>query len=144
MITAPQTKQSASTGMTWLLVSIHPEWARLIYSGRKTVEVRRVLGRGVRPGARVLLYETSPVHLVTGTAIVADTCRHDDVASIVGRYPVQTCLDREAIERYKGERRGLWTMELRAPVRFDRPLTLDALHVPRPPQNYMFIDMEEG
>ncbi len=49
-----------------ILLSIHPKWAKKIYSGEKTIEWRKNIPNELFWGMTVYLYETSPVSLVTG------------------------------------------------------------------------------
>jgi predicted transcriptional regulator len=52
-----------------LFVSLKPRFAEMILSGEKTVEIRRV-APAVVPGARIVLYATSPSMEVVGSATV--------------------------------------------------------------------------
>ncbi|MYU07472.1 ASCH domain-containing protein [Streptomyces sp. SID8366] len=52
-----------------LLMSLHPRYAAAILDGRKSVELRRQRV-AVPPGTKVILYATSPVMALVGTATV--------------------------------------------------------------------------
>lgn len=52
-----------------LLMSLHPRYATAILDGRKSVELRRQRV-AVPPGTKVILYATSPVMALVGTATV--------------------------------------------------------------------------
>lgn len=49
-----------------ILLSIKPEWAKLIYEGKKTVEWRKNKPKNFRYCDVIFLYETAPVCFVTG------------------------------------------------------------------------------
>ena len=53
---------------TAMLLPIHPKWANLIYDGSKTIEVRRRFP--MVEDMTVLFYETRPVGMVTGRAVI--------------------------------------------------------------------------
>jgi hypothetical protein len=61
-------------GSTFML-AIHADFSSPILSGRKTVEFRRRIPKGLKPGDRVLLYETAPVTKVIGGFTVAEVIR---------------------------------------------------------------------
>ncbi|MCX4920100.1 ASCH domain-containing protein [Streptomyces sp. NBC_00687] len=54
-----------------VLLSLHPRFATAILSGEKTVELRRQRV-AVPPGTPVIIYATSPVMALTGTARLTD------------------------------------------------------------------------
>lgn len=49
-----------------ILLSIKPEYAKLIYEGKKTIEYRKDFPKYVLWGSKIFLYETAPVKRVTG------------------------------------------------------------------------------
>ena len=62
-----------------VLLSIHPEYAAMIYDGRKKIEFRTTIPRkynlyeGVAPwDDYIFLYETAPIYAVTGWIKVSD------------------------------------------------------------------------
>ena len=70
-----------------LLMSIKPKYAEKIYSGEKTVELRKTKPRKIHHGSPVFIYETSPVKSITGLFIV------DYV------YETQYCIENKIIEK---------------------------------------------
>lgn len=96
------------------VLAIHPRFADLIYAGRKTVEFRRRIPKGMRPGGRVFLYETAPVRKVTGSFVVAGIARltrwngRDDfegcpVPHDLGALAAMGCLAEGELLRYAGK-----------------------------------------
>jgi predicted transcriptional regulator len=120
-----------------LLLSLHPEFARKIYSGKKTAELRRVKpSRSIR---YVLVYETAPVGRVTGwfrvRSIESGTAR-----AIWSKYARRLSITRPAFDRYlKGcPRPTVLMIERRA--RFRRHLPLEGVcRLRRPPQSFSYI-----
>ena len=51
-----------------VLLSIKPEYVELIFSGAKTVELRRVVPRAVLPNSDLIIYSTSPQKSIVGKA----------------------------------------------------------------------------
>ena len=51
-----------------VLLSIRPEYVELIFSGAKTVELRRVVPRAVLPNSELIIYSTSPQKSIVGKA----------------------------------------------------------------------------
>lgn len=51
-----------------VLLSIKPEYVELIFSGTKTVELRRVVPRSVLPNSDLIIYSTSPQKSIVGKA----------------------------------------------------------------------------
>jgi predicted transcriptional regulator len=54
-----------------VLLSIRPEYVELIFSGAKTVELRRVVPRAVLPNSELIIYSTSPQKSIVGKARIA-------------------------------------------------------------------------
>lgn len=55
-----------------LLLSMRPEWARLIRFGYRDVEMRRQVPRNAMPGDRVFTYESGKVKALTSCATVGE------------------------------------------------------------------------
>jgi predicted transcriptional regulator len=53
-----------------IFLSVKPRYAQAILSGHKTVELRRTRPQELRPGSLIVLYASSPVKAVLGTAQV--------------------------------------------------------------------------
>lgn len=124
-----------------MLLPIHPKWAALIYEGVKTIEVRRGMRLSARHiGMPVLLYETKPTGMVTGTARIQGFGT-GDADWILNECAGNSCLSREQLDAYAAGRSltGIRLMDAR---RFPQPVPLSELGVARPPQHYQYIDWE--
>lgn len=129
--------------MTAVLPPIHPGWADLIYAGAKTVEVRRRFNPKTE-GMTVLFYETRPVGMVTGCAVIAAVR-----PTPVGELPCGTMTRRTRIPRpellgYADGAMRIAAIGLKDARRFDGPLRLSELGIGRAPQNYRYVEWEEG
>lgn len=56
------------------IISIHPEYAEAILSGKKTIELRRRIPK-IEEGTRLWIYATRPQAAIIGSAIVASITR---------------------------------------------------------------------
>ena len=53
-----------------IILSIQPKYSKLVFSGKKTVELRKQCPRRIKEGVLVLLYVTSPVKALEGAFVV--------------------------------------------------------------------------
>lgn len=81
-----------------VLISIRPNFAEAIFSGQKTVELRRRLP-AIKKGARLWIYVTKPVGAVMGFAELNDI-RVGDPAHIWAAEGASTGLTREQFDDY--------------------------------------------
>ena len=58
-----------------IMLSIKPKYANKIFSGEKTVELRRVCPKGLSPGSLVLVYVSSPDQELRGAFKVSRVVR---------------------------------------------------------------------
>jgi predicted transcriptional regulator len=116
--------------MTDIILSIHPKWAKKIYNGEKTVEVRKTEPDwfSSSPGLRTLiyLYETTPIKKITGLVFLHWSSREDKaVIENCWKYPNnrivrESCLTREELVKYSNGK-DLYLWELKDPFKFDTP-----------------------
>ena len=122
--------------MKAILLSIKPEWAEKIYSGEKTLEIRKSVPRCTFP-AVVFLYE-SGTGLVTGSFTLQGVLH---TASPV-YFAKAAAMGLKELTDYGPDGRGVyhgWAVE--KPLRFTVPYTLASLGIKRPPQSWRYIDM---
>lgn len=124
-----------------ILLPIHPNWANLIYEGRKTVEVRRRFNPTAE-GMTVLFYETRPVGMVTGRAVIArvEPATVDDLLDET--METHTRIPRPDLLKYANGTTRLAAIHLIDARRFTRPFPLSDLGVGLAPQNYRYIEWE--
>ena len=127
-----------------LLLSVHPRFACAILAGRKTVELRRQRV-GASPGAAVILYATSPVMAVLGTASL-DSVDTGDPHTIWRRHGKRTELTEHEFHDYLEGCEVASALLLRRPVTLSAPMQLSALRAVssfQPPQSYRYIGLSD-
>lgn len=124
-----------------ILLPIHPNWANLIYEGRKTVEVRRRFNPTAE-GMTVLFYETRPVGMVTGRAVIARV-EPATVGDLLDEaMETHTRIPRPDLLKYANGTTRLAAIHLIDARRFTRPFPLSDLGVGLAPQNYRYVEYE--
>jgi len=108
-----------------IILSIHPKWAEKIYSGEKSVEVRKT-----KPdfnkfewinSPKIYLYETTPIKKITGYVYLEDI-KWGNTAQSNYLYWEDggTCLTSKQLDEYaKGKLVCFWQLE--NPQNFDIP-----------------------
>ncbi|MBY0112596.1 MAG: ASCH domain-containing protein [Phycisphaerales bacterium] len=125
-----------------LLVSVHPEFSRLILAGRKSVELRRVRP-SVCPGDVVLFYETAPRSAIVAWAKVVrvHAAAPRRLWSVVRRECGTT---RERFLSYFERAEMAYAIRFGRVRRRTEPLPLEALRRTEPafwlPQSYRYLD----
>ena len=123
-----------------LLLSLKPGFAEAILRGVKTVELRRQRV-ALAPGAAVLIYASSPVMAIIGTARVRDVERADP-QQIWARHSASVALTREEYDAYLRGVDFVSAITLEMPALLDSPVTLQQLRGEQPfhpPQSYCFV-----
>ena len=92
-------KRSADRSRRDFLVSIHPRFVETIFSGRKTVELRRRFSDSVEANSLVFIYGTSPMQCLIGTARIVDVKRLPK-AHIWRQFGKQACVSKAEFEAY--------------------------------------------
>lgn len=111
--------------MTDIILGIHPEWAEKIYSGEKTIEIRKT--RPYHwcsfPSKVIYLYETSPVKKVTGLVFLtwvheADKELLENPEKYFWGKMKKACLTAEELIKYSNGK-NLYFWDLKDPYKFD-------------------------
>jgi predicted transcriptional regulator/transcriptional regulator with XRE-family HTH domain len=123
-----------------VLFSIRPAHAEKILDGSKTVELRRRFASDVRPGTLALIYSTSPMSALTGSAkIRAVQCL--ELSDLWETHRAAACLGKGDFETYfSGLERG-YAIILDSAKPLDRPVGLPELRKRfgfEPPQSYQY------
>jgi len=136
--------------LNYILMSIRARYAKLILSGRKTLEIRKTAPKGSRENCEytVLLYE-SKRDGGRGLVVGSFLCRSIRQVERMDLLEVErrSCLCREDLVAYaerpqrvsvKSQEKGwdifAWIVE--NPVRFETPLPLQIVGVSCPPQSW--------
>lgn len=137
----PRALYTRAAPMPALIVSIRPKYVERILSGKKTVELRK-LNAKIAPGARVLIYSTSPCCAVVGEARIAFRSQLP-IAQLWKHHGCHAAVDREEFDAYYGDADEGIALGLEHVVRYRKPVHLRALRNVaegfRPPQSYMRV-----
>ena len=132
---------------TNILLSIHPKWAELIYSGQKTVEWRKNMPiqltvEAVTKGTvRVYMYETAPYKAVTGyfnlggfEPVDARTLTEDHPLVKRGHVPLADLV------KYQGDSKCIWAWLVDGNTKYSeaKPLFLEDFGLKRAPQSWCY------
>lgn len=123
-----------------LLISVHPRFATAILEGTKTVELRRQRV-AVPEGTPVVLYATSPVMALVGSARVS---RVDSAtpAAIWRRHRADSGIDRDEYDAYMHGASQASALVLKSPQPLGQAVPLAHLRASgafHPPQSYRYI-----
>jgi predicted transcriptional regulator len=123
-----------------LLLSLHPRFATAILNGEKTVELRRQRV-AAPPGTPVIIYATSPVMALTGTARLTsvDTATP---AQIWRRHRTACGISRAEYSAYMDGAPHASALLLCSPHQLSNPVSLDHLRTKgafHPPQSYRYL-----
>ena len=119
-----------------ILISIWPEWAALIYQGKKTVEFRRRLPASASDWRRMYIYETKPVQMVTGFADIMPYS--SSVRGLWVAFGQAGCINQaDYLDYMKGAVRA-WGLDIRRIFKFAEPLPLSSFGFERPPQSWYY------
>lgn len=125
--------------MSYVMMSIKPGYADLIFSGIKAVELRRT-AVNIKPGDIVFVYASAPVKAVIGKFQV-DRVRMDGLSEIWAAVNPYAAVSKEEFDCYFEGARWATAIYIGSYVTLT-PVPLDVLRrrVPgfRPPQSYMF------
>lgn len=121
-----------------LLLSLRPEYARLIYSGRKRAELRRT--RPSRKISEVFVYETSPVKRITGWFKILRV--HTTSASKAWkRFRKVLSVTRSQFRSYVQGKRTVTLYLIQHFRKFKEGVLLSKIwRNGRPPQSYRYLD----
>lgn len=120
-----------------VLLSIDPEWAEAILSGKKKWEYRRE-PPAIDPPYDLLLYATSPIQKILGGGIVDHELR-DDVEVIINKTINETPQKPDDIRGYFEDKTYASALEIVEPYWFPEPFELDE----HPPQNFKYVNKED-
>jgi predicted transcriptional regulator len=124
-----------------IIMSIRPEHAFDIMSGRKTVELRRRFPEHVPTGSLILIYASSPEQRLIG-AVSIEGVRRMTPTGLWRSFRERACVERSLFDDYfNGAREGFGVL-LGACVRFAEPIPVSELRDRFrffPPQSYRYI-----
>ena len=128
-----------------LLLSIRPNFADRILDGSKKVEFRRRHPRQIELGTRMLIYASSPVRALIGTAVVVDVVEASP-EEVWDEYQAVAGIDHEQFNAYYEECERAIVIRLSKPVRLSKAIPLDDLRSRwpgfHPPQQFAYLSSD--
>jgi predicted transcriptional regulator len=117
-------------------LSIKPEYAEAIFSGKKRFEFRRSIFRA--DIQVVIVYITNPVGQVAGEFSVKDIIT-DDVNALWDRTEKMAGIDRKVFTEYFAGRDVGHAIVIGNVKRYEQPLNLQKTYGVRPPQSFLYL-----
>lgn len=126
--------------MTYVLLSIDPQWATAILAGRKRFEYRRVLP-SLTPPFTNFLYATDPIQAVVGHVHTPRTVT-GTVDEVIDQTIDETPHEVADIEEYFEGKDEAGAMECAHPSTYETPIPRDVLVEAgiAPSQNFRYVD----
>lgn len=123
--------------MATIMLSVKPQFSKLIFDGLKTFELRK--HHPSRHVDKILFYETRPTSLVIGEA---DASFHDPCILFVNLHDFasRACVSEDFVISYYGNRPSYPYYSLSNPRRFSRPMTLSDFFIKTPPLSLIYLD----
>ncbi|MBF0565668.1 MAG: ASCH domain-containing protein [Nitrospirae bacterium] len=129
-----------------VLLSIRPEYAKKIFEGSKTVELRRVRPRYLEAGDYILIYVSNPSKSLSGLLKVEQVVE-DTIENLWEKVKDKAGVSREEFNLYYNNLStgiGIFFDEVR---RFSEPMSLEYLKEKiigfTPPQGFRYITSKE-
>jgi predicted transcriptional regulator len=135
---------SATLAKRHILFSIRPFYAEKILSGHKTVELRRKFPEFGTAGSTALIYTTSPVSAITGTAHLKCVFKLP-LAKLWKAHGEAACISKDDFSGYFAGQDYGFAIILQSARQLKRQLTASDLETEFgivPPQSYRYINEE--
>lgn len=128
-----------------LVISIKPEYMKLILAGKKSIELRKCKPSLPKDDIIVALYCTSPVKAVVGFCLL-DELIEDSPSSLWSRFSEFVGIDKTAYQAYYSENSKAVGLRLNSIYELENQLSLDKIReeVPgfTPPQTYKYYNLD--
>lgn len=128
-----------------LLLSIRPTFADQILDGIKKVEFRRRNPRRIELGSPILIYASSPIQALIGTAVVFDIVESSP-EKVWEEYKDVGGIDHDQFNSYYKDCDRAIAIRLRKPMRLQTAIPLEHLRCKwpgfHPPQQFVYLSAE--
>lgn len=143
--------------MKSVLLSIQPQWCKLIFSGEKTIEVRKTAPKLETP-FKVYVYQTKhkgksivseALNTVYGGGKVIGSFVCDRIREIIplglrgfklgAEWLKEMCLSKEQLDEYGGLK-TLYSWHITSPTLFDKPRELGEFGIARAPMSWCYVE----
>jgi len=130
-----------------VLLSMHPKFAELVFSGKKEIEIRRKFSKRLR-GKQVVVYGTKPLGSLMGEATLREVSS-DTPENIWVNFGTRAGCTYEEFISYVGSSTEVFALELTNLKPYLAPLGLPQLNQLvqddlRPPQSFLHVRMDEA
>jgi len=128
-----------------LLISIKPQYAKKIFDGEKTIELRKSAPQRVENDSYMLIYVTSPVKELWGVCKIKNIIKSDPEV-IWNKYGNVAGIDKKDFNDYYKETTNGYGIELKEVKSLTNVISLEELREMIPgftaPQTYRYVDKE--
>ena len=128
------------------IISLKPQYAELVVSGKKSVELRNRIVR-LNPGTTVWIYATLPVGRIVAFAEV-ESIVHGKPTLMWRSFKKDICIDKTIFDSYTKDRERVSAVKLTAVRELQEAPTLDGIRKVvgtfHPPQFYARLAAESG
>lgn len=128
-----------------LLISIKPQYAKKIFDGEKTIELRKSAPQRVENDSYMLIYVTSPVKELWGVCKIKNIIKSDPKV-IWNKYGNVAGIDKKDFNDYYKETTNGYGIELKEVKSLINVISLEELREMIPgftaPQTYRYVDKE--
>ncbi|MBC2689794.1 hypothetical protein [Pseudomonas kielensis] len=127
--------------MREIIISIKPHYSSLIFSGAKTVELRKKIGSEFRTGKQIYIYSSSPVKMLSGEATIAFT-QTGSPTEIKALAIEKACISEEDYDAYFSHHKKAYAIHLTDVIEYERKIPLLSLRKAgiTPPQSYCYAE----
>lgn len=127
-----------------ILLSIKPKFADLIFSGHKTVELRRVIPSEIAENSEMIIYASNPQKSIVGKAKVEKVrkLKINDLWNEIGHL---ACVDFEYFMEYFSGKEYGYAIFLKSAKKYSDTYSLSTLRQRlnfRPPQSFLYPSKE--
>lgn len=123
---------------TNVLLSIKPEFADAIFSGKKKYEFRKAMF-DIERAKRIFLYASRPISLIVGEFKVKRVLSSDP-ESIWEVTKDKAGISKEYFNQYFNGKKLAYALEVKSIRQYEKPETLcDMFNLERPPQSFMYV-----
>ncbi len=125
--------------MKSILLSIKPDYANSILSGKKRYEYRRI--RSKEKVERIFIYATSPIQKVVGEVTVEDVVS-DLPIKVWNQTKTESGMDWESFRNYFSGSEIAHAYALGTVAKYETPKELSEFHIAKAPQSFVYIEVE--
>lgn len=128
-----------------IILSLQPRYSSAILKKKKTIELRKKIGKGFVPGRLIYLYASAPEQKIVGTAVIkALFCV--PIEEIVSTYAKQADVEADFIRAYYQNHALGYAIELDRVRSLPEPIGIQALKRAgfHPPQSFCYLTPAVG